>query len=293
VPEAPDPAAAAFDELVSIIASHKEPGFLDRLRKFVEEHPGDAEARGYLALRLIVDRPKDGPWDDGEARELLERLRADLPGEGLPDLLLARLEGIAGRTDECRRLLVEGARKGIEWIPDGRILRGLIERDLEKGLPFLEVLNRAGSLPLLPCAELRFLSAGTIRDAEGKPLPVPPAGDPEGDAIRASARAILGVGKGFEDSGQTLIHELVGAAMVESAAEVLEKAGDLLPEEAALRQEREAIRRDCKIATDVIPEILASDREAAREFLRDFASLGERTAARRATMAYLARRLSE
>ena len=79
-------------------------------------------------------------------------------------------------------------------------------------------------------------------DAEGiRRRPAAPT-DPEAlDLLRRSARAFLRIGKSMEESPAPIIHNLVGAAVLETACLSLEDSGDLRPEESALRERRKVI----------------------------------------------------
>jgi hypothetical protein len=289
---------AAEDGLLPVMASWKEsdPGAFDRLRKYIEENPGDVDARGFLVSALLHAWASD-PSVEAEIRGHLQKLRELLPDLGYPDILLARLEAMGGNVDLARRRVIDAAGKDLSWFPEDEIMRRGIESDLEKGLPPLQILTRAFNSHLPGLFQIRRLHDDLFlqkdpADENGESKPIPPPSDPDAlDLHRRSARALFELGKAMEEGSAALIGNLVGAALIERSCVALEQAGDLREDEAALRGRREIIKADAQMLTDLQTELFF-DPEFPLLFVRELAGCGERQAARRAVIAYLRRQLA-
>ncbi len=269
---------------------------LDRLRAVIEGHPDHVNARGLLVLLLLSRRSSDVPWDDRDAREHIRFLQQRIPDQGLPDLLLARVEAIAGRADLARQHLIQGSAKDLGWFPDGELNRMRIEDHLEAGRSPSEIFGKLANTLLPSYREVRGLAHDLFyqRDESGGLNELPPPEDPAAlEDHRAAARAFLQIGKQMEEDGMVLMHNLVGCSLVEFAARTLEAAGDPLPEGRAIQERWRSMKSEMRLASDILPELILADREVAREYFRDIPDRGERLAIRRAAMLYLARQTAE
>jgi hypothetical protein len=273
-------------------------GALDRLRRFVDEHPDDEIARGMLILFLIQAKSDEGPWDEAEVRGHVAKLRELLPEQGFPDLLLARVESMAGNLGAARERLLEAAGKDLSWFPEVEAMHRRVAADLEKGLPVSKVMSRMFGTLIPSLMEMRHMADDVLprdkEDEEGNyKRPAPPS-DPEAlDLHRRTARALLQVGKSMEDSPFPLIHNLVGAALVDISCRSLEDSGSLESGEAALRERRKVISAEASLVSGLGPELLFSDPGAGQAYLADLLDRGEGRALLRAAMVFLARRTAE
>jgi hypothetical protein len=291
----------ADEELLKLVEGMKpkDPEGLDRLRKFVEAHPEDANARGFLVLRLFQERSRTGSWDEAEVREHLGKLQEILPHQGLPDLLLARVESLAGQRDLARRHLLEGAEKDLSWFPDDEVLRLRVASDLEKGFPPSKIAARTAFSRLTSPQELRdlyedFLVLKGEEGEDGDWKRVPPPADPDAlDLHRQTSRALLHAGKAMQEGGPDLVYNLMGSIIIDKACKSLEEAGDLQPDEAALRERVKFFQNERQIIADLHSEILFADPEISRQYLRDQVEIGGSRAALRAGMVYLSRRTED
>jgi hypothetical protein len=173
-----------------------------------------------------------------------------------------------------------------------------VAADLEKGVPASKVLARMASSQIPSLLQVRrladdLLPQGQEDEAGNLKRPAPPS-DPEAlDLHRRTARALFRIGQFMEESPNCIIHNLVGAALVEVGCRNLEESGDLRPEEEALRGRRKVISAEARLVSGLGPELLFSDPGAARAYLEDLRDYGEGRAALRAAMEFLSRRSAE